>query len=164
MSWSMLAHAEVLKMARMHSRAKGKAKSVKPSKPSLSWVRYKPEEVEMLVVKLIKHERMSPSKAGLVLRDSYGIPSVKAICGKSITKIMEEKGLLPEIPEDLLALMKKYVRVRKHFDENKQDLSAKRGLQLTEAKIRRLVKYYRNSGRLPKDWKFSVKNVRLYTE
>ncbi len=151
-------------MARMYSRAKGKSKSVKPAKSTLSWVRYKPEEIELLVVKLAKHDRLTPSKIGLVLRDSYGVPSVKALCKKSITQILQEHKLLPELPEDLLSLMKKYVRVRKHYDENKQDLSAKRGLQLTESKIRRLVKYYHKSGRLPKEWKFSVKTVRLYTE
>ena len=151
-------------MARMYSRAKGKSSSVKPSKPSLSWVRYKPEEIEMLVVKLAKHDRLPPSKIGLVLRDSYGVPSVKLLCNKSIVQILKEHNLLPELPEDLLSLMRKFVNVRKHYEQNKQDLSAKRGLQLTEAKIRRLVKYYRRTNRLPKDWEFSVKNVRLYTE
>ena len=150
-------------MARMYSRAKGKSTSTKPSTPSLSWVRYEPKEIELLVVKLAK-QGLSPAKIGLTLRDSYGIPSVKLVCKKSITQIIKDHNLLPELPEDLLALMKKYVKVRKHFDENKQDLTAKRGLQLTESKIRRLVKYYKNSGRLPKDWKFDVKRVRLYTE
>ena len=150
-------------MARMHSRAKGKSGSTKPSKPNLTWVRYKSKEVELLVVKLAK-QGLPPSQIGLVLRDSYGVPSVKLICKKSIVKILEEHDLKPELPEDLVALMKKFVRVKRHFEENKQDMTAKRGLQLTESKIRRLVKYYKRTGRLLSDWKFDVKRIRLYTE
>ncbi|OYT31440.1 30S ribosomal protein S15 [Candidatus Woesearchaeota archaeon ex4484_78] len=150
-------------MARMHSRAKGKSGSKKPSKPSLSWVRYKPKEVELLVVKLAK-QRIPPSQIGLILRDTYGIPSVKLICKKSILQILKEKNLAPELPEDLVALMRKYVSVKKHFDENKHDFTAKRGLQLTESKIRRLVKYYKRTGVLPGDWKLSVDTMRIYTE
>ncbi len=150
-------------MARMHSRAKGKAGSVKPSKPSLSWMRYEPKEIELVVVKLAK-QGLSSAQIGLTLRDSYGVPNVKLLCKKSISQILKEHKLSPELPDDLLALMQKYVSVKKHFGENKQDMTAKRGLQLTEAKIRRLVKYYKKSGRLPSDWKFNVKRVRLYTE
>ena len=77
------------KMARMHSRARGKSKSKRPlDKKQPSWVRYKPKEVEMLVVKMAK-EGMSPSKIGLVLRDSYGVPDAKQVLKKTITKIFE---------------------------------------------------------------------------
>ncbi|RMF06748.1 30S ribosomal protein S15 [Candidatus Woesearchaeota archaeon] len=151
-------------MARMHSRDKGKSGSTRPSKLAKpSWIRYKPKEVELLVVKLAK-EGLAPSMIGITLRDVYGIPDTKLIAGKSITKIMEEKKLLPAIPEDLIALMKKSVNIRKHLEENKQDQTAKRGLQLTESKIKRLVKYYKSIGKLPHDWKYDAKSIRLYVE
>jgi len=151
------------KMARMHSRKKGKSGSTKPSKKVKPvWLNYSVKEIEMLVAKLGKE--MPPSKIGLHLRDSYGIPDVKTITGKSITQILKEKNLLPEVPEDLMALIKKAIKIRKHLEENKQDKTAKRGLQLTESKIKRLVKYYKRKKRLPVDWKYDSSRIRLVTE
>ena len=151
-------------MARMHSRDKGKAGSKKPIRKTLpSWVRYKPKEIELLIVKLSK-EGKSPSQIGMILRDIYGIPIAKKAVGKKVTKVLKEHKLASDIPEDLLALIKKNIAVRKHLEENKQDETAKRGLILTESKIRRLVKYYKNTGRLASDWKFEPKKIRLYIE
>ena len=148
-------------MARMHSRKKGKSGSTKPiAKTQPSWVRYKAKEVEMLVQKLFK-ENNEPSQIGALLRDVYGIPDVQTITKKSIGKILKEKDLLPEIPEDLMALMKKNIKVAKHLEENHTDKVAKRGLQLTESKIRRLVKYYKANKRLPMEWKYEPDKVRL---
>lgn len=151
-------------MARMHSRDKGKSSSKKPlekSKPS--WLRYKPKEIEMLVLKLAK-EGKGASMIGLVLRDSYGIPDVKLLTEKTISKILEEKKLAPKIPEDLMALIKKSIAIRKHREENKQDMTSLRGLQLTESKINRLVKYYKQTKKLPVDWKYDVKSIKLFAE
>ena len=81
-------------MARMHSRAKGKSNSVRPTKKTnLSWLTYKPKEIELLVSKLAKEDK-TPSQIGLYLRDNYGIPSVKQITGKTVTQILKEKALL----------------------------------------------------------------------
>lgn len=155
---------EVYTMARMHSRAKGKSGSTKPAKKSIpSWVRYKPKEVEMLMVKLAK-EGNSPSKIGVLLRDVYGIPDSSMITHKKVTAILQEKKLLKDIPEDLLALIRKSIFVRKHLETNKQDQTAKRGLQLTDSKIMRLVKYYKRTKRLPGDWKYDPSQARLYIE
>jgi small subunit ribosomal protein S15 len=101
---------------------------------------------------------------GLILRDSYGIPDVKHVTGKSISKILEEKKIAPKIPEDLMSLIKRAIAIRKHMEENRQDMSALRGLQLTESKIKRLVKYYKVARKLPVDWKYDVKSVKLYAE
>lgn len=149
-------------MARRYSGAKGKAGSKKPIKKVVpTWNRYSPKEIEMLVIKLHK-EGHTPSKIGLHLRDVYGVPDVKISCGKSITKILKEKKSLDPIPEDLMALIKKLVLIKKHLEENKQDKVALRGLQLTESKIQRLIKYYKKSGRLDKDWKYDVNKAKLY--
>lgn len=151
-------------MARMHSRNKGKSGSTKPSESKIpTWVRYKEKEIEKLIVKLAK-EGKSASEIGVLLRDSYGIPSVKAICKKNVSNILKEKDILPNIPEDLMALIKKNIAVRKHLETNKQDKTALRGLQLTDSKIKRLVKYYKKNGRLPKDWKFEPDRIKLYVE
>lgn len=151
-------------MARMHSRKKGKAGSKKPVKKTMpTWLRYKPKEIELLVAKLAK-EGKSTSEIGIVLRDSYGIPDVKMIAGKSITKILAEKKLLKELPEDLIDLMKRLVAIKKHLEINKKDMSAKRGLQLTESKMKRLIKYYKISGKIPVAWKYDPKKLKMYTE
>ena len=151
-------------MARMHSRKKGKARSTKPSKtPVTSWVRYKEKEIELLVLKLAKDGKTA-SQTGIILRDSYGIPNVKKIAKKSITAILIEKKLAPKIPEDLMAVIKKSLAVRAHLEENKQDMAALRGLQLSESKIKRLVKYYKKAGKLPMDWKYDAKSIKLALE
>ncbi len=149
-------------MARKYSGKHGKSGSTKPSVLKKQvWVRYSPKEVELLIVKLSK-QGMLPSKIGLVLRDTYGIPSVKLVTGKSITEILEKKGIKSELPEDLLFLIKKYVSEVKHFKNNHKDMTAKRGIILTRSKIDKLVKYYKRVGKLSPDWKFDVDKAALY--
>ncbi len=151
-------------MARMHSGAKGKAGSLKPeSKSKPSWLRYSDKEIEMLIVKLAK-EGLKPSQIGMHLRDSYGIPDVQVLLGKPITKLLAEKGVKGKVPEDMQSLLKRTISLKKHLETNIHDYSAKRGLQLTESKIRRLVKYYKKEKVLPKDWTYDSENVRLYME
>ena len=48
--------------------------------------------------------------------------------------------------------------------ENRKDQTAKRGLELTNSKIQRLVKYYKSSGKLAADWKYDSKKMRFYVE
>lgn len=151
-------------MARMHSRKRGKSGSKKPAKKvSPSWSRYGAKEVELLISKLAKEGKAS-SQIGMTLRDTYGIPSVLALCGKSISKILLEKKIVGEVPEDLAALFRKYAAILKHLDTNKHDETAHRGQILTESKINRLVKYYKRIGRLPQEWKFDVSRVGFYAE
>ena len=148
----------------MHSRKRGKHGSKKPAKKtSPSWIRYKGKEVELLIAKLAK-EGKTTSQIGLILRDVYGIPSANALCGKSISAIIKEKNLVPEIPEDLTSLFKKYASVKKHLDTNRHDQTAARGLQLTESKINRLVKYYKRTGRVPEAWKFDADRMGFFAE
>lgn len=148
-------------MARMHSGSKGKAGSKKPVKKTKpSWARYTKKEIEMIITKIAK-EGQTSSQIGLHLRDFYGIPNVKVIIEKSISKFLEEKKLLKEIPEDLMALIKKSIIVKKHIEINHKDNTAKRGLQLTESKIKRLVKYYKESGKLEEGWKFDPEKIKL---
>jgi len=151
-------------MARMYSRARGKSGSHKPAiKTKPEWITFGDKELEMLIVKLAK-EGQTPSQIGLHLRDSYGIPSINAAIGKSIVQVLAEKNLEKELPEDIIALMKKAIQVNKHYLANKHDKTAKRGLQLTHAKIGRLLKYYKSVGRVPVDWKYSLEKASFYVE
>jgi len=136
-------------------KEKGKSHSTRPvSKRPPVWCKYQPEEVEALVIKLTK-EGYNPSMIGIILRDQYGIPLVKAITGKSITQIQKEAGLQPAIPTDLQALIDKAERIRRHLERNRKDLYNKRSLQIVESKIRRLAEYYLSKGVLPKGWKYT---------
>jgi len=151
-------------MARMHSRVKGKSGSKKPLQPKKPfWQSKRPKEIELLIVKLAK-EGNTASRIGAILRDSYGIPDVKVLLKKRISQVLKEKDLQKEIPEDLLALIRKTVKIRSHMEENKQDKTSKRGLQITESKIKRLVKYYKNSGRLAENWKFDPIKAKMFVE
>jgi len=151
-------------MARMHSRKKGKAGSKRPSvKQKISWVRYKPKEIEMLILRLAKEGKTS-SQIGMVLRDSYGIPDVKQVIGKRLSGLLAEKDILPKIPEDIMALIRKNIMIRKHMEKNTRDQPAARGLMLTDSKIRRLVKKYKSTGRLAADWNYDPDKIRLLIE
>jgi small subunit ribosomal protein S15 len=151
-------------MARMHSGSKGQSGSTKPAKKvTPTWVRYKPQEVEILVSKLAKDGKTG-SEIGVYLRDTYGIPDVKLITEKSISKILDEKKLSKTLPEDLLALIKRVVQLNKHMEKNRHDMSGKRGIQLAVSKINRLVKYYKDTGRVPAEWKFNQENAIMYLE
>jgi len=141
-------------MARMHARRKGKSGSKHPVERQHPEWSLKPEEIEELIIKMAE-EGKQPATIGLILRDSYGVPDVKAALGKKITKVLQEHDLLPDIPEDLSNLLDKRENLMKHLAENKRDLHNRRRLQLIESKIRRLVKYYKREGRLPENWRFS---------
>ena len=148
-------------MARKYSGKHGKHGSKKPVKKAKpAWVSYANKEVEQLVVKLAKTGKTS-AQIGLVLRDSYGIPDVRTITSKKISAILNENKLLPNLPDDLVALMKKEINLLKHFEKNKHDMTSKRGLQLTESKIHKLSKYYKDTGRLPMDWKYDRESIKL---
>ena len=126
----------------------------------LNWVDYNKEEVEKLVIKLRK-EGKTAAQIGLVLRDQYGIPSVKKITGKKISQILEENGLAMEIPEDLYNLLKRAVNLSNHLEKHKKDKHSARGLNILESRIRRLVKYYQAVGKLPETWKYTRETAKL---
>ena len=148
-------------MARMHARRRGKSGSKRVYRDSPpEWVELSPEQVEKKVVELYEMGYQT-SQIGMILRDTYGIPSVRQVTGKKITQILKEHGKEITIPEDLRNLMIKALRLREHLKEHRKDFHNKRGLQLTEAKIHRLVKYYRAEKVLPGDWKYDPEKVKI---
>jgi small subunit ribosomal protein S15 len=145
----------------MPKRKKGKSHQIRPvSKRQPSWCKYQPEEVEALVVKLAK-EGIPSSRIGTILRDQYAIPLVRPITGKTITEMLKSAELAPTIPEDLGNLLKKAERLIPHLEKNRRDLHNKRALQLVEAKIHKLSRYYKREGVLPPNWKYEPKIASL---
>lgn len=91
----------------MPKQEKGKSHSIRPvTKRSPSWCKYKPEEVEAIVVKLAK-EGHPAREIGTILRDLHSVPLTKPITGKTITKILKDAGLAPTTPEDFETLLKR---------------------------------------------------------
>lgn len=151
-------------MARVYSGKKGKHGSKKPPvKAAPKWFKMKKEEVEELVIKLAK-EKHSSAVIGTILRDQYAIPNVKIITGKSVASIMKENKLYPDLPEDMLNLLKKAVVLRQHLQRRKADHHALKGLQNLESKIRRLGKYYSRTGVMTKDWKYNPEQAKLIVQ
>jgi len=148
----------------MHSRKRGKSGSKKPMKKTVPvWLTYKANEVELLIAKLAK-EGKSSSEIGAILRDTYGVPDVMTLCKKTVSDILKEKNIAPELPDDLMALIRKSVAIRKHMDANRKDQTAKRGLMLTESLIKRLTKYYKRTGKVASGWKFDPEHAGFFTK
>jgi small subunit ribosomal protein S15 len=141
----------------MPKQEKGRSHSIRPvSRRPPSWCKYQPEEVEAFVIKLAK-EGHSLSSIGTILRDQYAIPLVKPITGKSVSAILEDAGLAPSMPEDLANLIKKAQALAVHMDKNKKDLHNKRSMQVIEARIHKLSRYYKRQGVIAKNWKYEAK-------
>lgn len=143
-------------MGRLHSHRHGKSHSIRPVTPSSpTWIKQSPEDIEELVVKYAK-EGHSPSMIGIKLRDQHAIPLSRQIVKKSITEVLEQKGIKPEMPEDLNNLVVKAIGLQKHLKANKSDRRNVRSLELLEAKVHRLSSHYKKIGRIPKTWKYKA--------
>jgi len=143
-------------MARIYARRRGKAGSKRPPTSTVpGWVDVSAEEVEKKVIELY-NRGLSTSEIGIMLRDGHGVPRVPQVVGKKITEILRERNLAPEIPEDLQNLMRRALRI---LEVNKKDVHNRRALQLTESKIRRLVKYYVREKVLPGNWKYKPESA-----
>jgi len=118
------------------------------------------DELSGVVVDIAKQGRSS-SAIGMILRDTYGVADFRLITGKRITDVMEENGFGFKVPEDLHNLIVKALRLKKHLTINKKDVHNKRQLNLVESKIRRMVRYYKDAGKISSDWKYSLKAAEL---
>lgn len=148
-------------MGRIHSGDKVKSGSSAPAgKGSPGQAEYKPKEIDAVIVNLA-NTGMTAAQIGMALRDQYGIPNFKNFSGKKMEQVLKEKELLPDVPRDLLNLIRKSVTLQKHMAENKNDMTSKRGYQLTVSKIRRLVKHYKKDGKLAQDWRYTPESAAL---
>jgi small subunit ribosomal protein S15 len=143
-------------MARIHAPTRGKSHSTRPtSKNTPSWLTQKQGDVFSLVVQLSK-EGVNSSEIGARLRDEFAIPLVKPVLGKNITEILAENNIRRDMPEDLTQLVQKAVGLQKHLKAHNSDHRNVRSLELIEAKIHRLSRYYKRIGKLGESWKYAA--------
>ena len=149
-------------IARLHSHKKGKAGTKRPkTNISPEWSGTTKAQAKEIALKMAK-EGIAPSKIGIILRDKYATPNVKALLGVPLTKFLRDEGALPELPEDMANLMKTVVRLQEHIKANgKSDIHNKVKMGHVESKIARLVKYYHSKGKLPVGWKYDKDKVAL---
>ncbi|MCQ1535449.1 30S ribosomal protein S15 [Methanosarcina sp. KYL-1] len=148
-------------MAKMHTRRKGKSCATRPNRTEApEWCKMSAEEVTTVVLDLWK-QGVATAEIGMILRDRYGVPDAKLVTGKKITTILKDNNVAPSVPEDLYNLIVKALNLRKHLSINKKDVHNRRSLQLTESKIRRLVKYYHQEKVLPKDWFYKPETAEM---
>lgn len=141
-----------IKMARMHTRKRGRSKSRKIySQEKPDWIEFSNDEIETMIVDM-KKAGNSNSVIGVKLRDQYGIPGTKAVLGKKLGAVLKSKDVKDQVPEDLMNLIARYKNVTTHMNSNRNDISNQRGQKLIMAKILRLVKYYKRVGYLEPKW------------
>lgn len=151
-------------MSRIHSGRKGRSGSHRPfplTKPE--WVTATPEEITTQAVQLAKAGHPA-AQIGQTLRDSYGVPSARAVMGKRLGAVLSDAGVKSELPDDLEALLKRVVHLQRHLETHPKDLANRRGLVLMESRIRRLARYYRQRRRIPETWRYSAAGAALQVE
>ncbi|HVM45393.1 MAG TPA: 30S ribosomal protein S15 [Candidatus Thermoplasmatota archaeon] len=151
-------------MSRVHGKSRGSSRSRAPAREEApEWQPIEKNEVKDIVVRLAREGRTG-AYIGLVLRDQHGVPNIRLATGQTMTQIIQEAGLAPQIPEDLQNLMRRAVHLKGHLTTHRRDLHNGRGLTLIEARIRRLADYYRRSGKLPADWRYTAETAQLVVE
>ena len=137
------------------------SKPVRDSHPK--WVPLLPREAEAKVVELGRSGKQ-PAVIGLILRDSYGVPSVQEVTGKKVVQILRDAGITGKLPQDLQNLVRRAIHLQEHLAGNSNDLHNLRGLELMESRIRGLAKYHKGRGELPADWDYTREGARLLVE
>ncbi len=105
---------------------------MKPSTMKSDWVKLTPEQIGKLVVEMNK-EGLNASQIGIKLRDEHAISSIKSVTGKNMKQFIQN-----------------------HLKSNKGDRKNVRSLELLEAKVHRLSKYYKKKNVIPKNWKYKA--------
>lgn len=147
----------------MHTRRRGSSDSDTPvADDPPEWSDVDADAIEDRVISLAEQGH-SPSEIGLKLRDEgvqgTAVPNVKLATGKKVTEILDENDAAPALPEDLHNLIEQAVGLREHMAENPNDAQNKRALQNTEAKVRRLVDYYRGDA-ISENFKYTYERAR----
>jgi len=151
----------VITIARLHSKKKGKAGTKRPkSSVAPEWTGMSKAQIKEVALKMAK-EGTSAAKIGLALRDQHGVPNAKAVLGVGISEFLRSEGALPELPEDIMNLIRKVVRIQEHQKRVKNDIHNKVKLSHVESKIMRLIKYYSRKGLIPAGWKYNREKVAL---
>nr|AIF21290.1 ribosomal protein S15P (RP-S15, rpsO) [uncultured marine group II/III euryarchaeote KM3_99_A09] len=151
-------------MGRMHSGGKGKSGSRRPNISEVpEWSEQDKEKVEAQILQL-HEEGNSSAVIGTILRDQYAVPNVQLLLGKKVMEVLRENDKAPEVPEEVMNLLRRAVSLVDHLDNNRKDLHNQRQLELVESKIRRIARYHRGEGNLPSDWNYKRDQLRLMVE
>ena len=148
----------------MHSKGKGSSGSSKPhSKDPPEWSNSDKEEIEELIVQL-SDEGHTNASIGTMLRDKHGVPDVRLVTGVRISQTLNRLGKSSGLPEDLMSLMRRALRLIDHLTQNSKDIHNRRQLELCESKIRRLSRYYRENNQIDSEWTYKRDQLRLMVE
>ncbi len=151
-------------MAKMHSKKRGKSKSRKPVReegaPASGACKLSRDEIAELAAGYAR-QGMSQAMIGERLKEEHNVQYIKEATGSRLAKLLSEKGIKPGIPGDMLALMTKAVRVRRHLAANRQDVYSRVRLIRIESKLLRLSRYYRAKGVLPEAWRYDPQQAEL---
>ena len=115
---------------------------------------FSPSQVIDLIVKYAK-KGLTESQIGIILRDQYGVPQVRFLTGQKIRRILKKRGVAQKLPEDLYYLIKRAIVMRKHLERNHNDIDAKFRLNLKESRIHRIARYYRLSGKVEANFRYT---------
>tara|TARA_B100001250_G_C19609184_1_gene704141 strand:- start:408 stop:881 length:474 start_codon:yes stop_codon:yes gene_type:complete len=155
---------EVYIMSRMHSKGKGTSGSKKPnSTEAPEWSNSDKKDIEEVISDL-SSEGHTNASIGTILRDKHGVPDVRLVMGERISQILKRLGKPIGIPEDLMSLMRRALRLIDHLNQNSKDIHNRRQLELCESKIRRLSRYYRENDQIDSDWTYKRDQLRLMVE
>lgn len=151
-------------MAKMHTKKKGKSRSYKPVLDTKDFgkgtEKLSKEDIEKIIVDYAK-SGLSPALIGEKLKKEHDVKYVKQAVGKRMVALLKENKIKSEVPQDMLDLMKKAVRMRAHLSANKQDKYNSVRLLRIESKIFRLSRYYTREGVLPHGWKYDPEKAQL---
>jgi len=101
------------------------------------WLKYTKDEVKAIIIKLF-NKGLTAEKIGLVLRDQYGIPTVR-LYGIKMKEVLGENFKEPT----LINLETKLQKIIDHFKKNKQDKKTGRSLMITKAKLKKVKDYHK---------------------
>lgn len=139
-------------MGRMHSQGKGISGSTTPYVRDVpEWLDANYEEIERKIIAYAK-KGLTLSEIGTILRDEYCIGNMKFFSGRKLLMVLMKNNIAPQIPEDLDALVKKAINIRKHLESHRQDKDSKYRLILVESRISRLARYYKTKKIVPANW------------
>lgn len=109
-----------------------KAKLEKPA-----WLKMNEKELKKIIEDLAK--KYAPSKIGTILRDQYGVPTVR-LYGKKLYDYLAELGI--QTNEELEAVERKVEKIKSHLKKNITDKKAKHKLQKAQTRFNKLKKHY----------------------
>ncbi len=103
-----------------------------------SWLKLTEEELKKIIAELAEKYHQ-PAQIGLVLRDQYGVPSVR-VYGKKLSHYLKELGL--KTNAELENAERKVERLKAHLKKHITDKKAKHKLQKAQSRLNILRRYF----------------------